>query len=419
MIVPSVDLMGGKVVQLERGSKLKIEESDVEARVAEFARFGEVALIDLDAAMGKGDNAELIERLVRRYPCRVGGGIRDLEKARRLFSFGAEKIILGSAAFKDGKPDLEFVASVAAAIGRENLIVSIDSKGGKVAVSGWKKVLDLSAPEAAAAFAPHVGGFLATCVDKEGMMGGTDRPALEAIKAALGDEADRVRIVAAGGISSKEEMAALSRAGYDMQLGMAIYTGAVPVEEAFIASIDFSRGPVPTAIRDSAGQILRVVDSTEDSLRTALSTGRAAYWSRSRSSTRKNADASAAVQRLLSVRADCDCDSLLFTVEASGPTCRTEAWSCFGSREFSMDELYTVIKDRFDNPSPGSYTATLDADKIRRKINEECFELVDAESFDEIVWETADLYYFTAAYLARKGIPLNAVWNELKKRRRR
>jgi phosphoribosyl-AMP cyclohydrolase / phosphoribosyl-ATP pyrophosphohydrolase len=419
MIVPSVDLMGGKVVQLERGSKKKLEETDVEARVAEFARYGEVALIDLDAAMGQGDNVALVERIVRKYPCRVGGGVRDVERAKRLYALGAERVIIGSAAFRDGAPDVEFVSAVADAIGRESLIVSIDSLGGKVAVSGWKKTLPLGAPEAARALAPYCGGFLATCVDKEGMMGGTDENALDAIRAALGPEAGRIRITAAGGISSVEEIAGLSRKGYDLQLGMAIYTGAVPVAEAFIASIDFSAGPVPTAVRDQAGQILMVSSSTEESLRETFRAGFAVYAPGKRGAARAMPACPPSPQRLVSVRTDCLSLSLLFTVESSGPSCGTESWSCYGPRDFSLEELYAVIKDRFDHPREGSYTSTLDADRIRRKINEEAFELIDAETDEELVWEAGDLLYFMTAYLARKGVSLKSVWNELRKRRRK
>jgi phosphoribosyl-ATP pyrophosphohydrolase/phosphoribosyl-AMP cyclohydrolase len=106
-------------------------------------------------------------------------------------------------------------------------------------------------------------------------------------------------------------------------------------------------------------------------------------------------------------------------VESSGPSCGTESWSCFGPRDFSLEELYGVIKDRFDNPREGSYTSTLDADRIRRKINEEAFELIDAETEEEIVWEAGDLLYFMTAYLARKGVSLKSIWNELRKRRRK
>jgi phosphoribosyl-ATP pyrophosphohydrolase/phosphoribosyl-AMP cyclohydrolase len=419
MIFPSVDIMGGKVVQLEQGKKKVLEEADVEARLADFSRYGTVALIDLDAAMGSGDNGELIERMLRKYPCRVGGGIRSLERAKKLIQCGAQQVIIGSRAFTDGKVDIDFLKEMCDKLGRECVVVALDSLGGKIAVRGWKETLPLAAPEAAIQIAPYVCGFLVTAVDVEGLMGGTDRKALDAIKAALGKEAERVRIVAAGGIKSAQEMRELSKAGYDMQLGMSIYSGVVPVSEAFIASVDFSKGPVPTVTRDLSGQVLALAYSNEDSLRKTFETGLVACFSDSRDALRTDDDAPENAQRLFRIRTDCDSDALLITVDPAGPACRGESYSCFGEREFSLGELYSVVKDRMDNPVPGSYTATLDADRIRRKLNEECFELVDAKSDDEIVWEAADLLYFTTAYLVKKGIPLEAVWNELRKRRKK
>jgi phosphoribosyl-ATP pyrophosphohydrolase/phosphoribosyl-AMP cyclohydrolase len=201
----------------------------------------------------------------------------------------------------------------------------------------------------------------------------------------------------------------LSASGYDMQLGMSIYTGVVPVSEAFIASVDFSGGPVPTIVRDSVGQVLMLQHSTQDSLRATFKTGQASY----------SEGAPGQAQDFLCARVDCDSKSLLFTVEPSGPACRSESYSRYGEREFSLGELYQVVKSRMERPVPGSYTATLDSDRIRRKLNEECFELVDAKTDDEIVWEAADLLYFTTAYLVKKGIPLESVWNELRKRRKK
>lgn len=419
MIFPSVDIMGGKVVQLEQGKKKVLEEADVEARLRDFSRYGTVALIDLDAAMGSGDNGELIERMVRKYPCRVGGGIRSLERAKKLIQCGAQQVIVGSRAFEGGKVDLGFMRELSDKLGRECVVAALDSLGGKIAVRGWKETLPLSAPEAAVQLAPYVCGFLVTAVDVEGLMGGTDRKALDGIKAALGKEGERVRIVAAGGIKSAQEMHELSMAGFDMQLGMSIYTGAVPVSEAFIAGIDFSKGLVPTVTRDPSGQVLMLAYSNEESLRKTFQTGLVTYHSRSRNALWTKGETSGNVQSLLRIRTDCDSDALLITAAPAGPACHTESYSCFGEREFSIGELYEVVKDRMDNPVPGSYTATLDADRIRRKLNEECFELVDAKTDDEIVWEAADLLYFTTAYLVKKGIPLEAIWNELRKRRKK
>jgi phosphoribosyl-AMP cyclohydrolase / phosphoribosyl-ATP pyrophosphohydrolase len=419
MIIPSVDIMGGKVVQLEKGSKKILEETDIEARLKDFSRYGEVAMIDLDAAMGQGDNSEIVEYWLKRYPVRVGGGIRTVERAKRLYQLGARHVILGSAAYSGNKPNLDFIRELEAEIGREPILVSLDTIGGKIAVKGWKETIDASAVEVAREFAPHVGGFLVTAVDREGLLGGTDRPALDAIRDSLKKDFDHIRIVAAGGIKSVEEISALSQGGYDMQLGMSIYKGIVPVSEAFIASIDFSKGLVPTVTRDTSGQVVMVANSTAESLRKTFETGLVTYWSRSRNELWTKGLTSGNTQPFVSVRTDCDCDSILFTAEPAGPACHTEAWSCFGEREYSLQELYDVIKDRFDRPVAGSYTATLDADRIRRKINEESFELVTAKTREEIIWEAADLLYFTTAFLAKNEIGLDEIMNELRKRRKK
>jgi phosphoribosyl-ATP pyrophosphohydrolase/phosphoribosyl-AMP cyclohydrolase len=411
--------MGGKVVQLEKGSKKILEESDIEARLRDFTRFGEVAMIDLDAAMGQGDNSEIIEYWVKRYPLRVGGGIRTVERAKRLYQLGAQHVIIGSAAFNGNQPNLDFIQSLESEIGREPILVSLDTIGGKIAIKGWKETIDATAVEVARKFAPHVGGFLVTCVDKEGLLGGTDRGALDAIRDSLKKDFDHIRIVAAGGIRSVEEIQSLSKGGYDMQLGMSIYKGIVPVSEAFIASIDFSKGLIPTVTRDTTGQVVMVANSTEESLRKTFETGLVTYWSRSRNELWTKGLTSGNTQAFVSVRTDCDSDAILFTARPEGPACHTESWSCFGEREYSLFELYDVIKDRFDHPVAGSYTATLDADRIRRKINEEAFELVTAKTQEEIVWEAADLFYFTTAFLARNDIGLDAIMNELRKRRKK
>lgn len=419
MIVPSVDIMGGKVVQLTQGKRKVIEEDDVEARLKRFSVYGEVALIDLDAAMGQGSNADLIMSLVAKYPARVGGGIRDVETARDFIKAGAERVIVGSRAFSGGTPDLGFLSELRDAIGRESLMVALDSLGGQVAVKGWKETLPIKAVDAGVAIADYVGGFLLTCVDREGLMGGTDHEALKEFRASLGKHGERLRLVAAGGISKVEEMRQLGQLGFDLQLGMAIYTQAVPVEEAFIASVDFSKGLVPTIARDRSGQVLMLAFSNEESLRKTFAGGLATYYSRSRSSLWTKGETSGNYQKLVQARIDCDNDSILLTVDSQGPACHTESYSCFGPREFSLGELYAVVEDRFRNPQPGSYTSTLDTKRIRRKLNEECYELIEAESDEDVVAESADLLYFFVAYLAKRGIGLDAVWNELRKRRRR
>src|SRR5437867_6857571 len=164
MLIPSIDLQGGAVVQLVQGAKLAIKDEDVFRWVRRFATFSKVQVIDLDAAMESGSNIALVREIASRLPCRVGGGIRSVERAQDVLDAGAQQIIAGSALFKDGRPNLEFARRLADAVGAERVIAAIDSRGGRVVVHGWKTALPLTAVEAAGALEPYCGEFLYTHV---------------------------------------------------------------------------------------------------------------------------------------------------------------------------------------------------------------------------------------------------------------
>jgi phosphoribosylformimino-5-aminoimidazole carboxamide ribotide isomerase len=220
MLIPSIDLRGGKVVQLVQGERLALEDADLDKWVARFARFPTLQLIDLDAAIGTGHNDTLVRHVCATRPCRVGGGIRTIDRAREVLDAGATHVIVGSSLFRDGRPDTEFAAALADAVGADRVIAAIDAKGGRVAVKGWRETVPLTAVDAARALEPFCAEFLYTHVDKEGLMQGTDMPAILAVRAATSR-----RIVAAGGITTREEIDALDAAGVDAVVGMAIYTG--------------------------------------------------------------------------------------------------------------------------------------------------------------------------------------------------
>jgi phosphoribosylformimino-5-aminoimidazole carboxamide ribotide isomerase len=225
MLIPSIDLQNGSVVQLVQGEKLAIKAADAEPWIQKFSRFPRVQLIDLDAAMGKGDNAAIVAAICKRLPCRVGGGIRSIERARAVLDGGAHAVIASSALFRDGAVDVAFAASLAEAVGADRVIAAVDSKGGHVAIHGWKTVLPVTAVEAVKALEPYCGEFLYTHVDLEGLMQGTSMPAIMAVR-----EATARRVVAAGGITTWKEIDALDAAGVDAVVGMAIYTGQLPLE---------------------------------------------------------------------------------------------------------------------------------------------------------------------------------------------
>jgi phosphoribosylformimino-5-aminoimidazole carboxamide ribotide isomerase len=220
MLIPSIDLQAGRIVQLVQGEKLALESSDIEGWICRFAKFSKVQLIDLDAAKGVGTNELLIRTICLRLPCRVGGGIRSTGRASTLLSLGAIKVILGSALFRDGAVDVEFAAELRDAVGADRLIAAVDSRGGRVVVDGWRTQLTITAVDAVRDLEPFVGEFLYTHVDREGLMQGTDFEAIRAIRAAT----DR-KVTAAGGITTQKEVDALHSLGVDSVVGMALYTG--------------------------------------------------------------------------------------------------------------------------------------------------------------------------------------------------
>lgn len=220
MLIPSIDLQSGAVVQLVQGERLAIKDDDVFGWVRRFERFPKVQVIDLDAAMGTGDNLALVRQIAGALACRVGGGVRSLERARDLLAAGARAVIVGSSLFKAGKPDLVFARTLADAVGRDRIIAAVDSRGGRVVIHGWKTALPLTAVDAVRALEPYCDEFLYTHVDTEGLMQGTDFQAIESVRAATTN-----RVTAAGGITTQAEIDRLDAMGVDAVVGMALYTG--------------------------------------------------------------------------------------------------------------------------------------------------------------------------------------------------
>jgi phosphoribosylformimino-5-aminoimidazole carboxamide ribotide isomerase len=225
VLIPSIDLKGGQVVQLVQGRDLAIASDDLAGWIARFSGFPRVQLIDLDAAMGSGRNDELVRRVCAALPCRVGGGIRSTERAQAVLASGATAIIAGSALFRAGRPDLAFCEQLAAAVGRERVIAAVDSLGGRVVVRGWTETTTMTTTDAVRALEPYCGEFLYTHVDTEGLMRGIDMDAVRSVRNAT----DR-RVAAAGGITTADEVAALDAIGVDAVVGMAIYTGRMTID---------------------------------------------------------------------------------------------------------------------------------------------------------------------------------------------
>jgi phosphoribosylformimino-5-aminoimidazole carboxamide ribotide isomerase len=220
MLIPSIDLMGGRIVQLVQGERLALESTAIQEWIDRFTGWPKVQLIDLDAAKAQGNNNELVSRICAALPCRVGGGIRSVARAEAVLKGGATHAIVGSALFKSGTIDIGFAQQLADRFGTERLIAAVDSKGGQVVIDAWRTALPLTAVDAVRQLEPYFGGFLYTHVDREGLLQGTDMPAIKAVRDATTRE-----VIAAGGITTMEEVDTLDRIGVDAVVGMALYTG--------------------------------------------------------------------------------------------------------------------------------------------------------------------------------------------------
>lgn len=222
MLIPSIDLMGGKIVQLVQGRRKALEFPNFDEWIARFSAYPLVQLIDLDAAMGAGSNHALVAEFARQLPCQVGGGIRSREAAEAGLAAGARRVIIGSALVCDGAPNVTFAEELAAAVGFENLVFAVDSTRGKVAVRGWREMTPLTPQEMIAALEPWCAAFLYTHIDTEGLLGGIPMDVVRTLRLSTKRE-----LIVAGGVSSEQQVADLHAMQVDCVVGMAIYTGKI------------------------------------------------------------------------------------------------------------------------------------------------------------------------------------------------
>ena len=223
MIIPCIDLMGRKVVQLIQGKEKALELPDPLAVLARFASFAEIQVIDLDAAMGREAQADIVRDLCQRKACRVGGGIRSIERASEAVNSGAQKVIVGSSAFHAAGINLDFLRALSQAVPRSKLMIAVDCLGDRVAVHGWRDILPLTSGEALPQLEPYCSEFLCTCIDVEGKLQGTNLEWFKRLRAIT-----QLPITAAGGITTDEEIQALESMGMNAALGMAIYRKLFP-----------------------------------------------------------------------------------------------------------------------------------------------------------------------------------------------
>ena len=224
MLIPSIDLMGGKIVQLVQGERKALEFDDFDVWVSRFSRYALVQLVDLDAAMGKGSNRQLIADFCCKLPCQVGGGIRTAEHAYRMFDCGARKVIVGSSLIRDGVIDVAFARALCGQVSGERLVFAVDSRAGRVAIHGWKTVTDVIPAHMMQQLEAFCSAFLYTQIDTEGLMQGIPLETVRELRQITGR-----RLIAAGGIRSVSEIEELDRMGVDAVVGMAIYSGLLNV----------------------------------------------------------------------------------------------------------------------------------------------------------------------------------------------
>jgi phosphoribosyl-ATP pyrophosphohydrolase/phosphoribosyl-AMP cyclohydrolase len=295
------------------------------------------------------------------------------------------------------------------------VIIAVDAIRGNIAVKGWTETTGIPLVAGAQAAEKYAGELLFTSVENEGCMGGTDMPLVRLLRDALS-----CRLTAAGGVSSVAEAASLARLGVDVQLGMALYTGAVSLAGAFIACLDWEKAPLmPVIAQSEAGEVLMLGFANPAALEKTFATGRLTFWSRTRNKLWTKGETSGNTLEVVRLRADCDRDTVLATVIPQGPVCHTGSWNCFSSEALAkstLQRLQGIIAGRFAHPTPGSYTATLDDVRVREKIAEESAELTEASGREDVVWECADLLYFVSVLLYKEKVDWADVLRELDRR---
>ena len=408
MIIPSIDISGGQAVQLVEGETLAIAAGDPRPLLDRFGLIGDVAVIDIDAARGEGDNGDLVAELCRQGRVRVGGGIRDIPTALHWLDLGAEKVIIGTAATPELLGELP----------TDRVIVALDSRDGEVLTHGWRESSGTDLMTRIEELRDLCGGFLITFIEREGRLGGTDLERAKEVVAA----AAPARVTIAGGIRSAEEVAILDRRGADAQVGMALYTGELTMADALAATLITDRpdGLWPTVVVDESGTALGQVYSSAESLKRAIEEKRGIYHSRSRGVWVKG-ETSGATQQLLTVDVDCDRDSLRFAVRQEGPGfCHTGDRSCWGE-DRGIGRLQRRLSTMALSADLGSNTRKLldDPELLAAKLSEEAAELGAAESQDQTIHEAADLLYFLMVRLTASGSDIHDVATELDRRERR
>lgn len=317
MIIPSIDIMKGKAVQLRQGKDKVYENDNIDAIVESYRIFPEINVIDLDAAMGTGDNKELIKKICKKANCNVGGGIRSYQLAEEYISAGAKSIIIGTKASK------EFLEQLP----KEKITVALDIKDGKLAINGWSQLKEINIYEKMKKLEEYCKKYLITNVNVEGLNKGTD---LEFFRSLVGKTQNDIMV--AGGISTLEEIKYIHELGLNQVLGMAITSEKLKLMDCYIEIIDFAKGGglVPTIVQDiDTKEVLMLAYSSKESLKKTYEIRKATYYSRSRKNLWTKGEQSGNIQQIEKIYLDCDSDTLLFMVKQKGMACHKNKRTCF------------------------------------------------------------------------------------------
>lgn len=317
MIIPSIDIMGGKAVQLKQGKEKFYENENIDDLIEQYRLFPEINVIDLDSAMGKGDNKELIKRICQKVDCNIGGGIRSIELAKEYIEAGAKRIIIGTKATK------EFLEQLP----KEKVIVALDTKKGKLATYGWQKLEDQDIYKKMQELENYCEKYLITNVNVEGLNSGTD---LQFFQTLVGKTKNDIMV--AGGITTLEEIKAIHELGFDQVLGMAITSGKLNLVDCYIKIMNFQKqdGLIPTIVQDiETKEVLMLAYSNVDSIKKTFELKLATYYSRSRKQLWTKGEKSGNIQKIEKIYLDCDSDTLLFLVKQKGVACHRNKRTCF------------------------------------------------------------------------------------------
>lgn len=317
MIIPSIDIMNGKVVQLKQGKEKVYENEDIESVIERYKIFPEINVIDLNSAMGNGENKKLIKEICGKINCNVGGGVRSIELAQEYIESGAKHVIIGT------KATPEFLSKLP----KDKVIVALDTKDGKLAIHGWQTLEEANIYNKMLELENYCTKYLITNVNVEGLNSGTDLKFFETLVGKTKND-----IMVAGGITTIEEIKYINELGFDQVLGMAITSGKLNIMDCYIEIMDFEKqnNLIPTIVQDiDTKKVLMLAYSNKESLKRTYEISKATYYSRSRKKLWTKGEKSGNIQEIKKIYLDCDSDTLLFLVKQKGVACHRNKKTCF------------------------------------------------------------------------------------------